>query len=309
MALYDTREGIYRQNDINPAPVYGSGVMGYVELDAQNLAAWLRNNQTGLSLNNIDTGFTVYFSDRRRERKDPNAATVRTGSFGYNDFVNPADVANGCPDGALNQGEDLEGDGILRVYGGVETAPSNPLGWHFAGIVERRRLYEHGDDSTGGLRRQPQPAGRAIHEYAGRAGQWRPLFFRRALKIVNGSVLNLGTSCGPVACGLTIAAENPVYVQGDYNGPTNGVFTGANSIAAAIAGDAVTFLSNNWNDANSFTFPQDISATHRNAMPTAYRAAIIGGKGIPFPQFGGTQDFGTDGGVHNFLRFIENWAH
>ena len=134
------------------------------------------------------------------------------------------------------------------------------------------------------------------------------LFFRRALKIMDGSVLNLGTSCGPVACGLTIAAENPVYVQGDYNGPTNGVFTGANSIAAAIAGDAVTFLSNNWNDANSFTFPQDISATHRNAVPTAYRAAIIGGKGIPFPQFGGTQDFGTDGGVHNFLRFIEQWG-
>jgi hypothetical protein len=39
--------------------------------------------------------------------------------------------------------------------------------------------------------------------------------------------------------------------------------------------------------------------------------AIAAGKGISFPQPVGyptPQDFGTDGGVHNFLRFIENWG-
>jgi len=58
---------------------------------------------------------------------------------------------------------------------------------------------------------------------------------------------------------------------------------------------------------NSFAFPYDVN--NRAAAPTAYRAAIISGKGIPFPAVNGqAQDFGTDGGVHNFLRFLENWG-
>ena len=47
------------------------------------------------------------------------------------------------------------------------------------------------------------------------------------------------------------------------------------------------------------------------AMPlqTSYRVALIAGKGIPFPQPAGEpEDFGTDGGLHNFLRFLENWG-
>jgi len=48
---------------------------------------------------------------------------------------------------------------------------------------------------------------------------------------------------------------------------------------------------------------------NRAAAPTAYRAAIISGKGIPFPSVAGqAQDFGTDGGVHNFMRYLEQWG-
>jgi len=37
--------------------------------------------------------------------------------------------------------------------------------------------------------------------------------------------------------------------------------------------------------------------------------ALIAGKGIPFPQPSGQpEDFGTDGGLHNFLRFLENMS-
>jgi len=37
--------------------------------------------------------------------------------------------------------------------------------------------------------------------------------------------------------------------------------------------------------------------------------AIAAGKGVNFQHIGGTgQDFGTDGGMHNFLRYIENWG-
>ena len=133
-----------------------------------------------------------------------------------------------------------------------------------------------------------------------------PVFFRRALKIVDGASLNIGTSCSGTD-GLTIVAENPVYIQGDYNAPVDDGTWGGVSIAAAVEGDAVTFLSNNWNDVNSFAFPYNVN--NRAAVPTAYRAAIISGKGIPFPSIAGqAQDFGTDGGVHNFLRFLENWG-
>jgi hypothetical protein len=37
--------------------------------------------------------------------------------------------------------------------------------------------------------------------------------------------------------------------------------------------------------------------------------AIIGGSTPSFPQPSGQgQDYGTDGGVHNFLRYIEAWG-
>ena len=65
-------------------------------------------------------------------------------------------------------------------------------------------------------------------------------------------------------------------------------------------------LSDGWNDVNSFWSPW--STGGRNAVQTAYRTAVIAGKGIPFPEINNVQDFGTDGGVHNFLRYIEGWG-
>ena len=132
-----------------------------------------------------------------------------------------------------------------------------------------------------------------------------PLFFRRALKIVNGGTLNLGI-CDTVNCGLTIASENPVYLQGDFNAGVNGNFGGAH-VATSIVADAVTLLSDSWNDVNSFAFPYTLGS--RQAVTTTYRVAVMGGKGVPFAQPAGTgNDFGTDGGAHNFLRYIENWG-
>lgn len=44
-------------------------------------------------------------------------------------------------------------------------------------------------------------------------------------------------------------------------------------------------------------------------MTTWYRFAVIAGKGKSFPYIGGLyQGYGTDGGVHNFLRYLENWG-
>jgi hypothetical protein len=129
---------------------------------------------------------------------------------------------------------------------------------------------------------------------------------------MNGSNLSaLGTCPGAIACGISFAAENPVYIQGDFNCPSScsGGTWNDPHVAASVLGDAVTLLSNNWNDVNSFT--SSFNMGNRVAATTYYRTAIMGGKNISFTQPTGyttSQDFGTDGGVHNFLRYVENWG-
>ena len=69
----------------------------------------------------------------------------------------------------------------------------------------------------------------------------------------------------------------------------------------------MTLLSTAWTDANSFENPYD-SGNRTRAATGWYRVAIIAGKGMafPWPSAGnpGTT-FGTDGGAHNFLRYLE----
>ena len=139
--------------------------------------------------------------------------------------------------------------------------------------------------------------------------------------------------------GFTITSEEPVYVLGDYNTgaadpfwPSENTLTTPHSAAAIIA-DSVTLLSNppagntkqnggtvanvGWSDFESFFFPgcsssctsprQQNSVNNRPGNDTYYRTAIAAGKSIPFPHPSwGSADMGTDGGMHNFLRYLEN---
>jgi hypothetical protein len=107
-----------------------------------------------------------------------------------------------------------------------------------------------------------------------------------------------------------VASENPVYVQGNYNAASVSPFaTTEPNVPAAVLGDSVTLLSNNWSDGRSFREPNN--ANNRPAVTTGFRFAVIAGKGLSFqhslvagsPQF----LFGTDGGVGNFLRLLEDW--
>jgi len=90
----------------------------------------------------------------------------------------------------------------------------------------------------------------------------------------------------------------------------------------------VTLLSNSWatsvpnGDIASFQNPfgnpscasgGSCSSSRPNATTTYYRVAISAGKNRTFPspsfsQTGTLYGFGTDGGVHNFLRFVEDWS-
>ena len=201
---------------------------------------------------------------------DPDVVTLR--DLGYKVLVlNPNDV-NGAPNGVLDTGEDVNGNGVLDVYGRIGEAP--------VGMRVSSWVNSLPETQVSALTGQVNP----------------PLFFRRALKITNGAAGNI------ISPGLTIASENPVYIQGNFN--ASGGF--GTHVATAVLADAVTLLSNAWNDVNSFQHPQDPSS--RPGSETWFRVAIIAGKGLSFPHPSWSyQDYGTDGGVHNFLRLLEEW--
>ncbi len=102
----------------------------------------------------------------------------------------------------------------------------------------------------------------------------------RAVRFLNGTDIP--------ANGLTVASNNPVYIQGDYNTANR---------PAAVIGDAITVLSNSWRDANS----SSSNLADRTASETTVKAAFMGGnKNTAGGQY--------SGGAENFIRFLENWS-
>ncbi|MGC1290379.1 MAG: hypothetical protein WA855_03765 [Candidatus Acidiferrales bacterium] len=364
--LFDTREGNLR--DLEPPtttvtatggtkgtfayyqmPTAG-GVMNYTELDITQLVKFLTTHATGMLAKdavNSTNDFTIYFSDRRGNYDSTaipggwppaSPSTYETGEYGFEDSINPSS-GYGCPDGVLDTGEtfDMVENPGNQVVGGVpedygETSPSwpsvngNPT--LFTDLLTNKGVVPQ---PSAGCTAPTMPWPGAYIVNPEEARQNPPLFFRRALKIVNGSSINLGTCPDGVACGLTIVSENPVYVQDDFNAAAGGdvnATPNAAHVATSVIADSVTLLSDSWNDVNSFIFPYysgSCPASNppqggvwgtcgRNAATTNYRFAVVAGKGISFPQpstcgTGGCyQDFGTDGGVHNFIRMLENWG-
>ncbi len=313
--FYDAREGFPRDS---AAPLvgtqgYANGIMGAVELDVGNLAAWIAAKPTGdykgSSGPSIDAtpqaGYLVYFSDRRGMEPNPNATdgsgnplpNVTNGESGLEDVINSGS-ATGTPDGKLEaqsaaytppqSPEDVDDNGLLDNWGYKD------IGYGFGTALAVANPYLAVDCINGG--RQNWVSGA-----------------RRVLKLVDGALGNLPKP------GFTVASENPVYVQGDYNSDaadTVWLSTTAPPFqddprghsAASVIADAVTVLSNSWTDINSMQNPANLGG--RNRTQTYYRMAIAAGKNMNFPRSsvaGGAvpNDFGTDGGAHNFIRMLE----
>lgn len=104
----------------------------------------------------------------------------------------------------------------------------------------------------------------------------------KGVRLANGAVIPAG--------GLTVASDNPIYIQGDYNSA---------NLPAAVAADAVTILSNAWDDDNSNSDLDDF----RIATPTTVNAAIMTGN-VPTD----TDNSQYSGGLENFPRFLEKWS-
>jgi hypothetical protein len=283
--LFDAREATFR-DVATTAPMTMGGVMNYISIDIGNLSRWFSGaiGTTGAqALNN--NGYIVYFSDRRGNHDDSQPGAPETGEYGNEDSVNSAaGSGSSAPNGVLEGGEDRNENNTLQVYG----ATPSPVA-----------LY----GSTAPFAAGSTPLTQIANAPEARVN--RQVFFRRALKLINGGI-NGGVNNLP-ASGLMVAAENGIYVQGNYNATSTSV-TATPTRPAAIVGDSIVILSNSWTDARSFNFANDQAA--RDASNTGYRFAMVAGKSIPFPKPGWATlgNWGTDGGVHNFMRMLEDWS-
>jgi hypothetical protein len=138
---------------------------------------------------------------------------------------------------------------------------------------------------------------------------------RRGIRLKNGDTIPKN--------GLTVASNNPVYIQGDFNvgpgtvpsnsqtnnDPTQPQSAGYTRAPTSVVADAVTILSNNWNDANGDNSSKPL--TGRVASNTTVNTAIISGivpSGGYVPVNGvSPQDGAYSGGAENFPRFLEAW--
>lgn len=100
-----------------------------------------------------------------------------------------------------------------------------------------------------------------------------------ALRIKNGAELDAG---------LTIASENPMYTLGDFNS--------TNKKPASLMADAITFLSDNWNDTKGANPKGD-----RIAQATTVNASYLTGNTE-------TTSSNYNGGFENLPRFLEIWT-
>jgi hypothetical protein len=291
---------------------------------------------------NASNNFVLYISDRRGNYYDSTVqslsggwpplsfSTHETGETGWTDIVNSSSsVAAGCPNATLDTGEDENtgttfagsfyyyGAGMKYVHDKSDTLANiltkpGTLGV-FTGLSGTALLANDNCATVPAYSAASDgiwPMMVATNPFFARENP--PLFFRRAVKITNANNLTALPTCpGGNECGLSIAVENPVYVSGDYNANSgNNGFTDPN-VASSINADAVTLLGNEWNDVNTFLSPYDLN--NRTAGTAYYRMAVLAGVTVDFPQPGSAtsatvpQDFGTNGGVHNFLRYLENW--
>lgn len=300
--LQDTREGNRANSTTNLGAneVFKNGVMSLVDIDVANLRRFLegefnnnfpantpfaqgRNNQSLKSTDvPVNRGWVLYFSDRRGDANFD-------GKYNFEDIY---------PFGNDLVDEDIDDDGtILTASNSGGEAP--------------------GEDSK---------------VNSGYASVTDHVYYRRGVRLINGKTLpGKYDYNSPVSTtGFTLASENGVYVQGDYN--VNGIsVTGGTSsttsdkyypqgktdklagtsdgqlhIPAAVIGDAVTILSNSWDDTKSFAAPNDLAK--RVASDTRVRFAMLAGDPItgrsPTDGLNGKQN----GGLINFKRFLENWT-
>ncbi len=321
--MFDAREGVYNA-DINVNALYPvgathpgnavpwAGVMSLVDIDVANLKRFLDGEHNGdfdfpvnsifedaqgHALTNADiydsNGWVLYVSDRR-------------GDFDFDGEYDMEDVF-GNNDGVLQSGENINDSRTAPLPGGIETLQAD---------------YANEAVRYTGIGNWTSPTQASVLDHR---------FYRRGVRLINGVTTVAGVRTVQLpgrfvpltpqnTKGFTVASENGVYVLGDYNAtgimsvgtPTPSIEyqpqNTADHIPASIVSDAVTVLSNAWTDGRSFRYP--FTHTNRDATETTVRFAMLAGDSRTslnaVPNQGGN-DLKMCGGVHNFIRFLEDW--
>jgi hypothetical protein len=300
--MYDTREGEHYDqasttyyNDLSK--IAANGTMSMIDIDVANLRRFLRGDFNGLFP--VDTPFALSKAGTGLVNSDipQNQGWVlyvsnRRGDADYDGEFDMEDIygAGKGNDGVMETGEDANGDGILQAAYGTEAEKYNV-------------------NAT-----SPDTAAVDDHKY-----------YRRGVRLINGTVIPgiYDSVTSDNTRGFTAASENGIYVFGNYNAtgvtsiPATGnttydnylPFNTATHIPASVVADAVTILSNSWDDGGSFASAYDQS--NRIASDTTIRFAMLAGNTISSkqtsPDQGGISPR-LNGGIHNFKRYLERWT-
>ena len=140
---------------------------------------------------------------------------------------------------------------------------------------------------------------------------------KTAARLINGSQLPTDSS----GDGFTFATNSGIYIQGDYNTRLTNSTSGNNPLPSQVLADAVTVLSNSWNDANNYDPLNPVAGQpaaadlvwHRTAQSTTVNTSIVAGIAVNPDKFfkNGAPDptYFEEGGAHNFIRLMENWTN
>lgn len=292
--IFNTREGLYNEDlaatgttswtslytaGSTTSKVPHCGIISLVDIDMFNLGRLVRGDWDGLFPANAALPGGSLTSDDLPDNGGSGTIVYVSDRRGDRDDDGEYDMEDvyGPNDGTLQPGEDVNRNGALDTDYTWESA-----------------LYSAGIETDLAATRD--------HRY-----------YRRGIRVINGRTL-----IGTVNKGYSVASENGLYVLGDFNAtgvtavadPTQPAqYTGA-QVPASLVADAVTILSNNWKDGQSFRCPFRTGV--RAATTTTVRAALLMGDSMSSlkvagrpNQGGGDQDLA--GGVHNFPRFLENW--
>ncbi len=119
---------------------------------------------------------------------------------------------------------------------------------------------------------------------------------QNGLVLVNGSDLDANP--------MTVACENPVYVQGDFNT--------VDKQPAAVLSDAITLLSNSWDMSKAVEYDAS-GRSYTSSMSAAYYSKKVPSKtemNLSFITGDTKADVSSNnhgGGLENLPRFLENW--
>jgi len=118
--------------------------------------------------------------------------------------------------------------------------------------------------------------------------------------------------------GLTFVSPEPTYIQGDFNRHQNCSTTPCSRVdpnspsynpagdtwkQAAVLTDAITILSNSWQDGNN----RNSSRSLQGASNTEVNAVLASGITRSFVNSDGSGNY--NGGLENFPRLLENWGN